>query len=84
MSAPHKSRSGVWQSRWEAWRRAGGLSASAAIFLLAAAPVAGQSAAIPGKKGAPVTIEASNGIEWRQDKKVYIARDNATVSRGSE
>lgn len=69
--------------RWQASRRAGGLSAAAAILLLAAAPVAGQSAAIPGKKGAPVTIEADDGIEWRQDKKVYIARGNATVTRGT-
>lgn len=76
MNAPRRS-------RWQASRRAGGLSAAAAILLLAAAPVAGQSAAIPGKKGAPVTIEADDGIEWRQDKKVYIARGNATVTRGT-
>ncbi len=76
MSAPR-------QSRWSVWRRAGSLPAAAAILLLAAAPVAGQSARIPGKKGAPVTIEASKGIEWRQDKKVYIARGNATVNRGT-
>lgn len=83
MRTPRQRQSGVRQGRWKAWRRVGGLSAAATIFLLAAAPVVGQSAAIPGKKGAPVTIEASNGIEWRQDKKVYIARGNATVSRGT-
>lgn len=76
MSAPR-------QGRWRAWRPAGSLSAAIAVVLLAAAPVAGQSAAIPGKKGAPVTIEANDGIEWRQDKKVYIARGNATVTRGT-
>jgi lipopolysaccharide export system protein LptA len=76
MNAPRQPRS-------RTWRRAGGLSTVAAILVLGAAPVAGQSATIPGKKGAPVTIEATNGIEWRQDKKVYIARGNATVSRGT-
>ncbi len=76
MSAPR-------QGRRRAWRRGGGLSAVAALLLFAAAPAAGQGATIPGKKGAPVTIEATNGIEWRQDKKVYIARGNATVSRGA-
>ncbi len=76
MNAPRRS-------LWQALGRGGGLSAAAAILLLAAAPAAGQSAAIPGKKGAPVTIEADDGIEWRQDKKVYIARGNATVTRGT-
>lgn len=82
MSAPRRTRSGVCKTRWSVWRRAAFLPA-AAVLLLAAAPVAGQSAAIPGKKGVPVTIEASEGIEWRQDKKVYIARGNATVTRGT-
>lgn len=83
MSAPRRSRSARCNSRWGARARAGGLPAAAAILVLAAAPAAVRSAAIPGKKGTPVTIEANNGIEWRQDKKVYIARGNATVTRGT-
>ena len=59
------------------------LCAVAALSVLAAAPASGQDARIPGKKGAPVNIEATKGIEWRQDKKVYIARGNATVTRGT-
>jgi lipopolysaccharide export system protein LptA len=27
-------------------------------------------------------VEADNGIEWRQDRSVYIARDNARATRG--
>ncbi|MHA1538244.1 MAG: LptA/OstA family protein [Alphaproteobacteria bacterium] len=76
MSPTVHNRRGVW------WC-AGGLSGALAILLLAAGPAAGQGARLPGKKGAPVTIEANDGIEWRQDKKVYIARGNATVIRGS-
>jgi lipopolysaccharide export system protein LptA len=30
----------------------------------------------------PVEIDASDGIEWRQDEKVYIARGNARAARG--
>ncbi len=30
----------------------------------------------------PVEIDASEGIEWRQDQKVYIARGNARAARG--
>ena len=30
----------------------------------------------------PVTIEADNGVEWRQKEQVYVARGNATASRG--
>jgi lipopolysaccharide export system protein LptA len=32
--------------------------------------------------GGPVEIDASDGIEWRQDEKVYIARGNARAVRG--
>jgi lipopolysaccharide export system protein LptA len=30
----------------------------------------------------PVTIDADNGIEWRRDKSIYIARGNAKAVRG--
>jgi lipopolysaccharide export system protein LptA len=32
--------------------------------------------------GGPVEIDASDGIEWRRDEKVYIARGNARAARG--
>ena len=32
--------------------------------------------------GAPIVIEAEDGIEWRRDEQVYIARGNAMVARG--
>jgi lipopolysaccharide export system protein LptA len=32
--------------------------------------------------GAPVVIDAEDGIEWRRDEQVYIARGNARVARG--
>jgi len=31
----------------------------------------------------PVQIDAEQGIEWRRDEKVYIARGNATATRGN-
>ena len=32
--------------------------------------------------GGPVEIDASDGIEWRRDENVYIARGNARAARG--
>ncbi|HLI10909.1 MAG TPA: LptA/OstA family protein [Alphaproteobacteria bacterium] len=34
------------------------------------------------KGGAPVAVEADQGIEWQQDKQLYIARGNAKATRG--
>jgi lipopolysaccharide export system protein LptA len=31
----------------------------------------------------PLDVEADNGIEWQQDKSVYIARGNARATRGN-
>jgi lipopolysaccharide export system protein LptA len=36
----------------------------------------------PGTKGSPVEIESEQGIEWRRNDKIYIARGNATAKRG--
>jgi lipopolysaccharide export system protein LptA len=36
----------------------------------------------PGAKGSPVEIESEQGIEWRRNDKVYIARGNAKAKRG--
>ncbi len=50
------------------------------------APAGGQGLPIPGfgnTGGAlPVAIEAENGVEWRQNEQVYVARGNATAKRG--
>jgi len=35
-----------------------------------------------GNAGAPIDIEADDGIEWRRDQQVYIARGNAHAARG--
>jgi lipopolysaccharide export system protein LptA len=35
------------------------------------------------QSSAPIEIQASEGIEWRRDDKVYVARGNARVSRGA-
>lgn len=34
------------------------------------------------KDGLPVAVEAEQGIEWQQQKQVYIARGNAKATRG--
>jgi len=36
----------------------------------------------PGQSHLPIQIEAEQGIEWRKNEKVYIARGNATATRG--
>jgi lipopolysaccharide export system protein LptA len=35
-----------------------------------------------GQTGTPVEIEATEGIEWRRNEKTYIARGDATATRG--
>ncbi|HEY6336392.1 MAG TPA: LptA/OstA family protein [Alphaproteobacteria bacterium] len=35
-----------------------------------------------GKDSEPVAVEAEQGIEWQQQKQLYIARGNATAKRG--
>lgn len=67
-------------------RRRRGPCAVLLATLLAAAP-AGDLAAqslglIDRDSDDPVEIEASEGIEWRQDDKVYIARGDVRAKRG--
>lgn len=61
-----------------------------AVVLLAAAIAAGvaPSRALAQLAGAqasdrPIHIEADNGIEWQQANKVYVARGNASATRGN-
>ncbi|MGH6938817.1 LptA/OstA family protein [Hypericibacter sp.] len=68
----------------------GGFLAFGAIFV-AARPAWSEAAAsvdAPGNgldltnSSAPIEIEADDGIEWRRDDKVYIARGKARAKRG--
>src|SRR6185437_11835443 len=47
-------------------------------------PVAAQGLVFGGKNDRrPTDIVADNGIEWRQNEQVYIARGNAHATRGN-
>ncbi|MGH7099454.1 MAG: LptA/OstA family protein [Stellaceae bacterium] len=63
------------------WLAAAGLAAA----LLAAPPAArAQGLTLGGASGKePITISAASGIEWQQDRKVYIARGHAVATRGA-
>ncbi len=37
----------------------------------------------PSRDAQPINITAQSGIEWQQDKQVYIARGNAVAARGA-
>lgn len=71
-----------------AHRRWAGLFATGALIVAlagaatepAGAQVSG-TAADPDKPGTPIEIEADEGIEWRRDEKLYIARGNARAKR---
>jgi lipopolysaccharide export system protein LptA len=67
------------------WPPTIGLAMLAAASLGQPQPVAAQS---PSPFGAssdarPIDITADAGIEWEQDKQVYIARGNAVATRGA-
>lgn len=75
--------------------RTGGGAGSAAALLVAGAigalcffagPAAPQTGTADplnqGQAGTPVEIEATEGIEWRRNDKAYIARGDATATRG--
>jgi len=58
-----------------------------ALCLLASAgPTFAETGAVDplsqGQAGTPVQIEATQGIEWRRNDKAYIARGDATATRG--
>ena len=36
----------------------------------------------PADNGTPINVQSDSGIEWQQDKQIYIARGNAVASRG--
>jgi lipopolysaccharide export system protein LptA len=60
-----------------------GLAALAALAPAATAQIPGLPGGVAGRGGnAPVTIEADDGVEWRQNEEIYVARGNATAKRG--
>lgn len=65
-------------------RRGLGLTLSM-LAALAAGPAGGETQPIENLLGGgnePITIDADDSVEWRQDEKVYIARGNAKAKRG--
>ena len=64
---------------------AGGTAAAANSGLPALTPDLG-AGALPGggltSGGGPIEIDATEGVEWNQEQKVYIARGNARAARG--
>lgn len=67
-------------------RRILALAPLATAGWLLAQGAAAQGLPIPGfgntGSALPVAIEADQGVEWRQNEQVYIARGNATAKRG--
>jgi lipopolysaccharide export system protein LptA len=67
-------------------RRVLALAPLATAGWLLAQGAAAQGLPIPGfgntGTALPVAIEADQGVEWRQNEQVYIARGNATAKRG--
>jgi lipopolysaccharide export system protein LptA len=59
---------------------AAALALAAAVFA-APPPAAAQVTGLTGGNK-PMQINADQGIEWRRDQQVYLARGNATVVRG--
>jgi lipopolysaccharide export system protein LptA len=53
---------------------------AAGLVLLASTAARAQLGATDS--GVPINIQADNGIEWQQDKELYIARGNAVATRG--
>lgn len=58
------------------------LTAALALIAAAAIPAAAQGPGLGAGEDAPVEINADEGIEWRQQDNVYIARGNASAARG--
>ncbi|WP_419900091.1 LptA/OstA family protein [Roseomonas sp. USHLN139] len=64
------------------WGRQGGLPAVALLAALAVAPQAARAQQLDLTQGGPVEVTASDGIEWRQQEQVVIARGSARAVRG--
>jgi lipopolysaccharide export system protein LptA len=53
-----------------------------AVGLALTAPGAAQAQLGTTDNGNPISIQADSGIEWQQNEQLYIARGNATATRG--
>ncbi len=51
------------------------------LVLLAAAPAQAQFGT--ADSNSPINVQSDNGIEWQQNKQIYIARGNAVATRGT-
>jgi lipopolysaccharide export system protein LptA len=56
--------------------------ATATASATPAVPVVAGTALDAGNTSGPIEIDAEDGIEWRRDEKVYIARGHAKAKRG--
>lgn len=65
-----------------AWVRLCRSLAFALGFAVAAPAAHAQGVGLMTGSKQPVTIEASNGVEWRQKEQLYLARGNATAVQG--
>jgi lipopolysaccharide export system protein LptA len=61
---------------------AGGLPALALLAVLALAPLGAAAQQLDLTQGGPVEVTATDGIEWRQQEQVVIARGSARAVRG--
>ncbi len=52
----------------------------ASLELCLALPASAQLG--PTDNGTPINVQSDSGIEWQQNKQIYIARGNAVASRG--
>ncbi len=52
------------------------------LFALLLAPGAAMAQAIDFSKGGPIEVTSSDGMEWRQNEQMVIARGNARAVRG--
>ena len=60
----------------------GGANANSPASMLGLPTDLGTGGVGGGSSNGPVEIDASEGVEWNQDQKVYIARGNARAARG--
>ena len=57
--------------------------AAGLIWAVGAAPAAAQGLSLGGgRSDLPIEIDADNGIEWQQQKLIFVARGNARARRG--
>ncbi|MBB4267482.1 LptA/OstA family protein [Roseospira visakhapatnamensis] len=79
--------------RAEAGRASRGVLPARAVFAVlavalglagASAPAMAQTAALSEGGDAPIEVTSDEGIEWRRDEKLYIARGNAEAVQGDD